>query len=149
VRQLGGLTQRIDQIDTTMQVVISNMVPRLPVPYDFSVVNKMKGAQKEIRLHFMCGVNPNMTMATTSTEWNKWLRLGVSAVQAGRTVVKLASGDVTELQKMAGWKGKLSALKGAAQGCEGAMKRWCTSQDRTASRRLWTQFISRPRRRTL
>ena len=115
MRQLGGLTERIDQIDTTMQVVISNMVPELPVPYDYSVVNQMKGAQKEIKLHFMCGANPSQTMTTTSTEWNKWLRLGVSAVQAGRSVVKLAGGDVTELQKMAGWKETLSSMKGAAE----------------------------------
>ena len=105
----------MDQIDTTIQVVISNMVPKLPVPYDYSVVSQVKGAQKEIQLHFMCGVNPSQTMTTTSTEWNKWLRLGASAVQAGRSVVKLASGDVTELQKVAGWKEAFSSMKGGAQ----------------------------------
>eukprot|EP01051_Picozoa_sp_SAG22_P000259 SAG22_NODE_6_length_41368_cov_49.702222_2_plen_535_part_00 len=124
VRQLGGLSQRIDQIDTTMQMVISNMVPKLPVPYDFSVVNKMNGAQKQIRLHFMCGVDPDTTMTTTSTEWSKWLRLGVSAVQAGRTVVKLASGDVTELQNVAGWKEKFDdsmEIVKSLRGCHDAL----------------------------
>ena len=86
------------------------MAPKLPIPFDYKVESKF--VKKEIQLHFMCPLT-GTTVHTTSSDYKKWIKLGACAMKVGKSVVKLATGDLTELANVTGVMDAISRGQGA------------------------------------
>ena len=93
---VDALKQYLDNNIELLKQFISELVKRLPVPVRFSTEGRV---QKVLRLHFICArqgdrcLYPSDREFTTETKiWNKWLRLAVSALSLGISVMNPLEG---------------------------------------------------------
>mgnify|MGYP005994425927 CR=1 FL=1 len=89
---LQELQSYVDQNMANMKEFVSQLVKKLPIPISFSTEGSIR---KSVLLHFVCGKRTpdccihdfNDTFSTSTTEWNKWLKIGVSALMLGKSLV--------------------------------------------------------------
>lgn len=99
---IEGLKAYVDENVDQLKDFIGSVVKKLPVPVEFSSERRYVLKQAML-LHFRCQASPQTTVCalpegtftTVTYEWNRWLKLGLSAAKVGKSVLTMdAIGDV-------------------------------------------------------
>jgi hypothetical protein len=101
---VDSLKEYLDNNIELLKQFISEIVKKLPVPVRFSTEGRV---QKVLRLHFICAregercLYPHDREFTTETRvWNKWLKLAVSALSVGVSVINpLEGGALSQVRE--------------------------------------------------
>ena len=88
---VGSLKEYVDQNVEMLKYFIADVVKKLPVPVKFATEGRIR---KTIHLHFTCGLKHERCLypedrpfITESKDWNKWLKIAMSAVRIGRAII--------------------------------------------------------------
>jgi hypothetical protein len=88
---VGSLKEYVDQNVEMLKYFIADVVKKLPVPTKFSTEGRIR---KTIHLHFNCGLQferclypEDRPFITESKDWNKWLKIAMSAVRIGKAII--------------------------------------------------------------
>jgi len=98
---VGSLKEYVDQNVEMLKYFIADVVKKLPVPVRFSTEGRIR---KTLQLHFTCGLMferclypEERPFITESKDWNKWLKIAMSAVRIGRAIIfPIESGDAVD-----------------------------------------------------
>jgi len=88
---VGSLKEYVDQNVAMLKTFIADVAKKLPIPIKFSTEGRVR---KTLQLHFVCEIQTERCLyplerpfVTESKEWNKWLRIAMSAVSIGKAVI--------------------------------------------------------------
>ncbi len=97
---VDALKKYLDDNIEDLKHFIAGVVKKLPVPVRFSTEGR---AKKTLRLHFSCGIQTagclyprDREFVTETTTWNKWLKLALSAVSAGVSMLNPLDGTAID-----------------------------------------------------
>ncbi|MHA2114583.1 MAG: hypothetical protein ACXABM_03725 [Candidatus Thorarchaeota archaeon] len=98
---VGSLKEYVDQNVEMLKYFIADIVKKLPVPVKFSIEGRIR---KTLELHFTCGLQherclypEDRSFITETKAWNKWLKIAMSAVRIGRSIIfPIESGDAVD-----------------------------------------------------
>jgi hypothetical protein len=103
---VGSLKEYVDRNVEMLKYFIADVVKKLPVPVQFSTEGRIR---KTLQLHFTCGLQHERCLypkdrpfVTETKDWNKWLKIAMSAVRIGRAIIfPIESGDAVDAVKEA------------------------------------------------
>ena len=88
---VGSLKEYVDQNVAMLKTFIADIVKKLPIPIRFSTEGRVR---QTLQLHYVCGIQTERCLyplerpfVTETKEWNKWLRIAMSAVSIGKAVI--------------------------------------------------------------
>ncbi|NVM16177.1 MAG: leucine-rich repeat protein [Candidatus Lokiarchaeota archaeon] len=93
----------IDNNIDRLKEFISQIQKKLPLPTSTVINKKYFGIKKELSLYFTCGSqkkgcshSKTNAFIIKTKEWNKWIKISLSAVKIGINAIKLDGGDIME-----------------------------------------------------
>lgn len=98
---VGSLKEYVDQNVEMLKYFIADVMKKLPVPTKFSTEGRVR---KTLNLYFTCGLQNERCLypedrpfVTETKTWNKWLKIAMSAVRIGKSVIfPVESGDAVD-----------------------------------------------------
>eukprot|EP01038_Epipyxis_sp_PR26KG_P004367 gene4367-6179_t len=92
VKNLGSFDEIVAYIDRNIKEVkdfLGSVVMKLPLPGRLEVVGSLR---KTLILHFVCS-KTGLEFPVPSKDWNKWLKVGFTLIQAGKAIIDLGIGN--------------------------------------------------------
>jgi hypothetical protein len=88
---VDSLKEYVDKNVAMLKTFIADVVKKLPIPIRFSTEGRVR---KTLQLHYVCGIQTERCLyplerpfVTETKEWNKWLKIAMSAVSIGKAVI--------------------------------------------------------------
>ena len=88
---VDSLKAYVDKNVEMLKTFIADVVKKLPIPIRFSTEGRVR---KTLQLHYVCGIQTERCLyplerpfVTETKEWNKWLKIAMSAVSIGKAVI--------------------------------------------------------------